>query len=138
LVSRGRNVAAKPDIGKNDGTLNKGKGMSRIARILGLGGAMFCCACNGFPDAAPIAEAELKPEKYPTYEGVAAAPLISTEGQRFLILQGGREVLPSSALQPIAAGGGGQLSAARLDRTPYDLLYARSPDGGQQVAAEIR
>lgn len=112
--------------------------MIKFARVLGMGGSLLCFACNGFPDAAPIAEAELKPETYPTYEAVTAAPLISTEGQRWVILQGSAELVPAAALQPIASGTGGELSASKFDQAPYDQLYARDADGRHKIAAEVR
>ena len=112
--------------------------MGRFARVLGLGSVFVCAACNGFPDAAPIAEAERKPETYPSYAGVTAAPLIATEGQRWLILEGGHIALPAGTIQPIATGGGGEISVAKWDQPPYDLIYARTPKGSFKVAGEIR
>lgn len=111
--------------------------MRKIRQCFALVGMLVCGACNGFPDAAPWVEAERKPEHYPTYAPVSA-PMLSTEGQRWVILQGATMQPFAGQLQPIAAGAGGELSAARWDSAPYDALYARSPDGRTLVAAEVR
>ena len=110
------------------------RGLGRVKLLLM---AVACGACNGFPDAAPWAEAERKPEKYPSYMATPA-PMLSTEGQRWVIQQGNVFRPVGGALQSIASGLGGELSAASWDRPPYDALYAKSPDGLTRVASEVR
>ena len=111
--------------------------MVKISRSLALVGMIVSGACNGFPDAAPWVEAERKPEKYPTYTAVTA-PMMSTEGQRWVIMQGATLHPFGGQLQGVASGAGGELSAARWDTAPYDALYARGSDGRTLVAGEVR
>ena len=100
-------------------------------------GVLATAACNGFPDAAPWAEAERMPEKYPSYTTVPT-PMVSTEGQRWVIQPGNVMTPIANTMQSVASGMGGELSAARWDSAPYDALYARSPDGRVLVAGEVR
>ena len=110
------------------------RGIGRVSLMLVV---VACTACNGFPDAPPWAEAERKPEKYPSYTATPA-PMLSTEGQRWVIQQGSVFRPVGNTLQSVATGMGGELSVARWDRPPYDALYARSQDGLLRVAGEVR
>lgn len=102
------------------------------------GGAALCVACNGFPEPVPIQEAEHKPEVYVTYHQSQASPVLSIDGQRWLVLPGATVVAPASAFRPLTADAGGALSAAAWDQPPYDALYAFIPNGRILRAAEIR
>lgn len=112
--------------------------MRRIGGWIVLGGVVLCAACNGFPDPMPIVDAERKAEKYPTYDQSAAAPVLSVDGQRWLVLPGATVVSTPSAFRPLTADAGGVLSAAAWDQPPYDALYVVTPNGRILRAEEIR
>jgi hypothetical protein len=112
--------------------------MRRIGGWVVIGGIMLCVACNGFPDPVPIEEAERKPEKYLSYDLGQAAPVLSIDGQRWVVLPGATVVAAASAFRPLAADAGGALSALAWDQPPYDALYAHIPNGRILRAAELR
>ena len=112
--------------------------MRRIRRVAVLVGVLATAACNGFPDAIPISEAEHMPEKYTSYKNSDPTPVISAGGQRFMVLSGSSFNGPATMFESLATGGGGELFVLRSDRAPYDALYARSSDGRVRVAAELR
>ena len=102
---------------------------------LALGAVVIATGCNGFPRPMPIAEAEYKPEKYPTYTEEPAV-LFAAGQQRWIMLPGATTSGPTWAFQPV----GGPLPVLRLawDEEPFDQLYGRGTDGLLHIAAELR
>lgn len=111
--------------------------MRQMVRLAGLGIMLFVAGCNGFPDAPPISEAEHRPEKYPGYETAGEPTVISTDGQRWVVLAGATDWAPAWLLQSVAIGGGGELFSVRGDPAPHGVLFARLPDGLLRRAAQL-
>jgi hypothetical protein len=101
-------------------------------------GAALCSACNGFPDSAPIAEAEHKPEKYLTYSKRSDLPVVTVDGQRWVVLPGARVVGPPTIFRRLAGDAGGGLFTLTSDTQPYDAVYVLVPGEGIHVAGELR
>jgi hypothetical protein len=101
-------------------------------------GAALCSACNGFPDPVPIAEAEHKPEKYLSYAKRSDAPVVTVDGQRWVVLPGSTVVAPATAFRRLAGDQIGGLFTAAWDQAPYDALYVVVPGEGMHLAGELR
>jgi hypothetical protein len=95
----------------------------------------LCAGCNGFPAAIPIAQAERKAEKYPSYEAVGRTTIVTVDSQRWQVLPGALMAAPASVLQPVQ---GAPLVALRGDTRPFTALFQRSTNDNVLVAGEIR
>lgn len=86
-------------------------------------------ACNGWPKAAKLSEAEHKPEKYPTYAATAAeqTEVIEFQNRKWMVSPVVVE-LRGAQLEPVGSGGHAALFAQAGTQMPYPLLY--TPVGG--------
>lgn len=100
----------------------------RSAVLVLLSGAALS-ACNGWPKAAELSEAEHKPEKYPTYAATAAeqTEIIEFQNRKWMVSPTVVE-LRGAKLESVGAGGHAALFAQAGTQTPYPLLY--TPVGG--------
>lgn len=88
--------------------------------------------CNGFPRTIPYAEAEMKPEKFPTYTMSAAVQFIETPGQRWMPVPGAHLFPQPFLLTPIASG----ISRLSWNQPPYDVLFGGP--GNHTTYEEVR
>lgn len=98
---------------------------------LATGALIFATGCNGFPDSLPLAEAENKPEKYPTYAMSPAINYFMTPGQRWMPVVGAHVATQAFLLTPLSEG----VSRLSWDQAPYDMLFGGQ--GNQLVYAEV-
>ncbi|MGH7466644.1 MAG: hypothetical protein ACRENP_01525 [Longimicrobiales bacterium] len=98
-------------------------------------GTLLCAGCNGFPGTIPIAEAERRPEQYPSYAATEPTLIVTVDSQRWQVLPGALVHAPSGALQRLA---GGPLVAVRGDSPPFATLFQPVAPNSLHQAAEIR
>lgn len=86
-------------------------------------------ACNGWPQAAKLEEAEHKPEKYPTYAATAAeqVEVIEFQNRKWMVSPTVVE-LRGAKLESVGSAGQAALLVQAGTQTPYPLLY--TPVGG--------
>lgn len=111
--------------------MNKGKKVALSAAVVLLG------ACNGWPDAAPFAEAINKAEPYPTYAAAAGQPVEFYAGNHRYLVMPGEVNLRSARTAPVAASGGGSAFGLAGDEAPYSSVYVRGGDGRTHAAGLI-
>ena len=103
--------------------------MTRTMRMVGAAVTVALAACNGWPKAIEKAEAENKPEKYPSY---AAAPEQAPFefGGRHWVVSASTESLTGAKLQSVGTAGNVTVYAPAGEQAPYSVLYA--PAGGNK------
>lgn len=82
-------------------------------------------ACNGWPKAAKLDQAEHKPEKYPTYAATPAeqVEVITFDNRRWMVEPKVTE-MRGAALQSVGTAGHTALFARAGAETPYPVLFA--------------
>lgn len=98
------------------------------ATVLGVSLALY--ACNGWPKAAKLDEAEHKPEKYLTYDAIPAqaTDTLTFEGRRWMVEPAVVE-LHGANLQTVGTAGGTAVYAEKGEASPYNVLYADAGGG---------
>jgi hypothetical protein len=124
-VARARILIRRDRVLSGRGTL--GRTLHGLGQRFWLVGwlVVLSAGCNGFPDPVPIAEARIKPEKYPGYTA-EQAQIVTVNGQPWQVLPGAVVQAPAQALQPV---NGGALYTVRGDRPPLSTVLARMADG---------
>ena len=97
--------------------------------ILLLGGAVLA-ACNGWPRAVELEEAQHQPEFYPTYAATPAeqVQIVAFENRRWLVSPG-TVSLRGVKLVPVGTDAQTTIYAAAGQTAPFSTLYASAGGG---------
>src|SRR5262245_9846751 len=136
--SWGRNVGQRKLSGKDfSRECVKVKGKPGVWRVkwAAFSTVLLFAACNGFPNPAPIREAEHRPEKYPTYLMDPTQPFLQVGEQRWVVQPGAVARVPGDMLTPVPQS---SLLALKWEHPPLSALFQREPNGTLLAAGEVR
>lgn len=95
-----------------------------------IAGLAALAACNGWPPATDLEQAQHKPEHYPTYATTPAEQVqtLNFANRRWLVSPAPVSIR-GIALQPVGTAGQTTIYAEPGEAAPYGVLYAAGADG---------
>jgi len=96
---------------------------TKLQGIALLAGALTRMACNGWPDANDVRQAQTKPEKYQTYAATQGdQQTIVFENRRYVVTPAPVD-LHDAKLQSVGSADGVSIYAPEGEQAPYSVLY---------------